>query len=258
MPCNSTKIRFKTLASGSKGNCALVLCDNTKLIIDMGISYLTLKRSLEENSLSFNDFSGILITHNHNDHIKGISTLMNKTKLPVYIPEAMYEGLKDYIPYARCIFLEDKDHINDLEIELIHTSHDAPYSVGFIITNEDKSLVYVTDTGYINRKYLNKMINHDIYLIESNHDEVMLMDGPYPRFLKERVISDQGHLSNKTTSKYLKKIVGSKTKYIVLAHLSEKNNTEEKALEAIKEQELDKKIKVLIARQYEESPIIEV
>jgi phosphoribosyl 1,2-cyclic phosphodiesterase len=102
------------------------------------------------------------------------------------------------------------------------------------------------------------MINHNIYIIESNHDEIMLMDGPYPRFLKERVISDQGHLSNTTTAKYLKKIVGEKTKYIVLAHLSEKNNTEEKALEAIKNQELNKNIEVLIARQYEETKMIEV
>ncbi len=256
MPCHS--IKTKTIASGSKGNCAIVLCNETKLIIDMGISYLTLKKSLEENSLSFSDFSGVLITHNHNDHIKGLTTLINKTKLNFYIPEAMYEGLKDIIPYARCIFIEDNFNINDVEIELIHTSHDAPYSVGFIIKYYEKSLVYITDTGYINRKYLNKMINHNIYIIESNHDEIMLMDGPYPRFLKERVISDRGHLSNKTTAKYLKKLVGPDTKYIVLAHLSETNNTEEKALEAIKEQELDKNIEIVIARQYEESKIIEV
>ncbi len=258
MPCHSIKIKAKTIASGSKGNCAIVLCENTKLIIDMGISYLTLKKSLEENSLSFSDFSGVLITHNHKDHTKGLRTLVNKTTLPFYIPEAMYDGLKEEIPYARCIFIEDEFKINDVDIELIHTSHDAPYSVGFIIKYEDKSLVYVTDTGYINRKYLKKMINHNIYIIESNHDEIMLMDGPYPRFLKERVISDQGHLSNKTTAKYLKNIVGPNTKYIVLAHLSEKNNTEEKALEAIKDQELDQNIEVLIARQYEESKMIEV
>jgi len=258
MPCNSIKIKAKVIASGSKGNCAIVLCNDTKIIIDMGISYLTLKKSLEENSLSFTDFSGVLITHNHNDHIKGLKTLVNKTKLYFYIPEAMYDGLQDIIPYYRCIFVDDTFNINDVDIELIHTSHDAPYSVGFIIKYEDKSMVYVTDTGYINRKYLNKMINHNLYIIESNHDEIMLMDGPYPRFLKERVISDQGHLSNTTTAKYLKKIVGEKTKYIVLAHLSEKNNTEDKALEAIKEQELDKNIEVLIARQYEETKMIEV
>jgi len=256
MQCNSIKI--KTIASGSKGNCTILLCDETNLIIDMGISFLTLKRSLEENSLSFDNFQGVLITHCHKDHIKGLATLINKTKLEVYIPEEMYDSLKEYVPYAKCKFIEDKFNINDVEIELIHTSHDAPYSVGYIIKRDNKSIVYVTDTGYINRKYLKKMVNHNLYLIESNHDEVMLMEGPYPRFLKERVISDKGHLSNNTTSKYLSEITGPNTEYIILAHLSEKNNTKEKALEAIKEANLDKKIKVLIADQYEEGPIIEV
>ena len=250
-------MKFKTIASGSKGNCTIVLCENTNLIIDMGISYLTLKKSLEENSLSFQDFSGILITHCHNDHIKGLASLIKHTNLNVYIPEGMYESLKEVVPYPKCIFIEDTFEINDVEIELIHTSHDAPSSVGYIITHNKKSLVYVTDTGYINRKFLAKMGDKDAYFIESNHDEVMLMNGPYPRFLKERVISDSGHLSNKTTANYLKKIIGPKTKHIVLAHLSENNNTEEKALEEAKKA-IGDKIPIGIARQYEESEMIEV
>ena len=250
-------MKLKTIASGSKGNCSIVLCDETNLIIDMGISFLTLKKTLEENSLSFNDFSGILITHCHKDHTKGLATLINKTKLEVYIPEGMYESLKEFVPYPKCKFIEDKFNINDVEIELIHTSHDAPSSVGYIIRHNDRSLVYVTDTGYINRKYLEKMKNHNCYLIESNHDEVMLMDGPYPRFLKERVISDYGHLSNYTTAKYLKKIVGSNTKNIVLAHISEVNNTKELAYNTIK-QEIDDNIRVTIAYQDTGTELIEV
>lgn len=251
-------MKFKVIASGSKGNCSIVLCNSAKIIIDMGISYLTLKRSLEENSLSFSEFSGILITHCHKDHISGLTSLIKHTKLEVYIPEDMYESLKEYVPYEKCKFITDEFYINNIKIELIHTSHDAPSSVGFIIEEDNKSLVYVTDTGYINRKYLAKMVEKDAYIIESNHDEIMLMDGPYHRFLKERVISDKGHLSNKTTARYLKKIIGTNTKTIVLAHLSEKNNTEEKALEAMREEELDKNINILIARQHEESPMIEV
>ena len=230
-----------------------MLCDNTNIIIDMGISYLTLKRSLEENSLSFVDFQGILITHCHKDHTSGLSTLVNKTQLNVYIPEGMYDSLKEYVPRSRCVFIDDNFTINDVNIELIHTSHDAPSSVGYIIEHNNKTLVYVTDTGYINRKYLDKMVGKDLYFIESNHDEVMLMDGPYPRFL-----NDKGHLSNNTTSKYLSKLVRENTKNIILAHLSEKNNTEEKALEAIRNQNLPKNIKIHIARQYEESEMIEV
>ena len=140
-------MKFKTLASGSKGNCTIVLCNETNLIIDMGISYLTLKRSLEENSLSFADFSGILVTHCHNDHTKGLASLIKHTNLNVYIPEEMYESLKEIVPSPKCIFIEDTFEINDVEIELIHTSHDVPYSVGFVIKQDNKSLVYVTDTG---------------------------------------------------------------------------------------------------------------
>ena len=143
-------MKVKTIASGSKGNCSIVLCGDTNIIIDMGISYLTLKKSLEENSLSFDQFSAILITHNHKDHINGLKTLINKTNIPVYIPEKMYDCLSEVVPKYRCEFIEDQFNINDVEIELIHTSHDAPCSVGFIITYNCKSLVYVTDTGYIN------------------------------------------------------------------------------------------------------------
>lgn len=251
-------MKIQTIASGSKGNSAIVLCDSAKLIIDMGIPYLTLKKRLEENSLSFEDFTGILITHNHKDHIKGLKSLIKHTNINVFIPEAMYESLKEEVPRSRCYFIDDEFDILNIHIELIHTSHDAPYSVGYIINEGEKSLVYVTDTGYINRKFLSKMVHKDIYVIESNHDEIMLMDGVYPRFLKERIISDKGHLSNKTTANYLKKIIGSNTKYVILAHISEKNNTEALALETTKSALKDYNVKIIAAAQEEPSEIIEV
>lgn len=251
-------MKFKVLASGSKGNCTVIISDEAKIIIDMGISYQTLKKSLEEDSLSLNDFTGILITHCHKDHTNGLASLVKHTRLKVYIPIKMYDSLKELISRDDCIFIEDNFKINDLKIELIHTSHDATASVGYIIENNNKSLVYVTDTGYINRKYLTKMLKKECYIIESNHDEKMLMDGPYPRFLKERVISDKGHLSNTTTAKYLQKIIGNNTKMIVLAHLSETNNTEELAYNTTKELLSDKSIEILVARQHESTAIIEV
>lgn len=251
-------MKVQVLASGSKGNVTIVLCDDIKLIIDMGLSYITVKRMLEEKNLTFNDFSGILITHGHSDHIKGLESLIKHTNLNVFIPQKMYIDLKEIVPESRCQFIDDNFNIGPINIELIHTSHDTNYSVGYIIEYNKKELVYVTDTGYINSKFLRKMVNKDIYIIESNHDEVMLMEGPYPRFLKERVIGDRGHLSNKTTAKYLKNIVGENTKYIVLAHLSEKNNTEELAYkETASIIDVDK-IELLIARQDEETKIIEV
>ena len=170
----------------------------------------------------------------------------------------MYDSLKEIVPYTSCNFIDQDFAINDINIKLLPTSHDAPSSTGFLIKEENRSLVYITDTGYINRKILNKIVNVNCYIIESNHDEVMLMDGPYPRFLKERVISDKGHLSNKTTAKYLSKIVGPNTKNIILAHRSETNNTEEKIKEAIEEVNLREDINVIIAKQNEPSPLIEI
>ncbi len=246
------------ISSGSKGNCAVILSEDTNIIIDAGISYLALEKKLEENSLSFDMFDAILITHCHKDHTSGLSSIIKHSKLNAYIPEAMYESLSTMIPYTRCIFIEDKFQINSFEIELIHTSHDAPSSVGFIIKNTNKTMCYVTDTGYINRKFLAKMVGLDLYVIESNHDEIMLMDGPYPRFLKERVISDKGHLSNATTAKYLKKIIGKNTKNIILAHLSQTNNTEELALKTVRLEVPDENIKIIIAKQDEVGPLIEV
>ena len=251
-------MKVQTIASGSKGNSCIVICDNTNIIIDVGISYQTLIKELAESNYKIKDFPILLITHNHKDHIKGLKTLMNKTNIMVYIPEKMYDDIKTDVPKERCVFIKDKFNIDDIEIELIHTSHDAPTSVGYIIKEKDKSMVYITDTGYINRKYLTKMTEKDLYIIESNHDEKMLMDGPYPRFLKERVISDKGHLSNLTTAKYLSKIIGKNTKYIILAHISEKNNTEELAYNTTKNELKRYKGQIIIAKQYEKGPLIEV
>lgn len=251
-------MKIKTLASGSKGNVTLLICENTKILIDIGLSYISVKGHLEENNIEINSIDGLLITHSHSDHIKGLPTLIKKTNIMVYIPEEMYHEIKDVVPEDRCIFINDKFNINNVNIELIHTSHDTDFSVGYIIEYKEKTLVYVTDTGYINRKYLNKMINKNVYIIESNHDETLLMDGPYPRFLKERVISDRGHLSNKTTASYLKKLTTENTKYIILAHLSEKNNTKDLAYSETYNVIKDKQIKLLIAEQNEESEMIEV
>ena len=109
-------MKFKVLASGSKGNCTVIMTDEAKIIIDMGISYQTLKKSLEEDSLSLNDFTGILITHCHKDHTNGLASLVKHTKLKVYIPIKMYDSLKELISKDDCIFIEDNFKINDIKI----------------------------------------------------------------------------------------------------------------------------------------------
>lgn len=251
-------MKLKVLASGSKGNSSLVICDDTKILIDIGISYSRIKSHLEINNITIDEITALFITHSHSDHIKGLKTFLKETNIKVYIPEEMHAELKEILPKERCIFIEDKFNINNVSVELIHTSHDTDFSVGYIIEYKNRTLVHVTDTGYINRKYLKKMEDKNVYLIESNHDETMLMDGPYPRFLKERVISDRGHLSNKTTAGYLKKIITDNTNCVILAHISEKNNTKDLAYQESNEVLKDKNIRLLVAEQDNESELIEV
>ncbi len=252
-------MKIKVLASGSKGNATYIETKKSKILIDIGITYQHLSSELSAIDRTPKDLDAILITHTHSDHIKGLQVLVKKTNIPVYVSEKMIVELKEKIPITSCHYLEEHFFLNDIEVELIHTSHDVD-SVGYILSNEDKSIVYVTDTGYINRRYLKRMKNKDLYIMESNHDEKMLMDGPYPFILKQRVLSDKGHLSNHTTAKYLQEIVGEKTKCIVLAHISENNNTEELAYQTTKEvldeSHIDKPI--IIAQQNKSLEVIEV
>lgn len=252
-------MKVKVLASGSKGNCTLIKLDKINILIDIGITYQQLVVELEKQNLKPKDISTILITHTHSDHIKGLTILVKKTNLKVYALEEMINELQKKIPLDNIFLYEDPLEIEDLKINLIRISHDVE-GVGFVIEHNHHSLVYITDTGYINRKYLPLIKNKNVYIIESNHDEEMLMEGPYPYILKQRVISDKGHLSNHTTAGYLLESVGDNTKKIVLAHISEKNNTEELALNTTKEL-LEKNgiyKEIIVAKQYESLEEIEV
>jgi len=252
-------MRFKVLASGSKGNSTYIETNELKILIDIGIGYQRLENELSNINISPKELDAILITHTHHDHINGLQALVKKTNLKVYITEEMEEEILNKIPSENIKLLEDNFNIKDLEIELIHTSHDVD-SVGYILTEKNKTLVYVTDTGYINRKYLKRIIDKNAYVIESNHDEKMVMDGPYPFILKQRVISDKGHLSNYTTAEYLTGLVGENTKYVILAHISENNNTEELAYQTTKNRFIEEGIEqeILLAKQYESLDLLEI
>lgn len=172
----------------------------------------------------------------------------------------MYKELKEILPKEKIELYNDKMHLKDVTIDLVHTSHDAPGSVVFLISSDSSSLVYITDTGYINEKYYNLLSNREIYYIESNHDEQMLLIGPYPHYLKQRILSDRGHLSNGATATYLEKFIGEKTKYIILGHISEANNTKELAFNTTKEaiERTKYRPKILIASQEEIGEVVEV
>ncbi len=254
-------IKVKVIASGSKGNSCLITIDKINILIDIGISYKRLQESLNKNELTATDITAIFITHEHDDHISGLKVFSKRHNIPIYVPLNTEDYFKTLLNKENIYTVEKENFIDNVVISTIKTSHDSLGSNGYIIKSGDKSLAYVTDTGYINQKYLTKLTNHHVYIMESNHDEELLMNSTKPHHLKQRILSDKGHLSNYSSANYLKKIIGNNTTHIILAHLSEENNTEEHAHEmlvnTLTKDQLNNK-KIIIARQREESELIEV
>ena len=251
-------MRVCVLSSGSKGNTTYIESDNAKILIDVGNSAKYVKEKLEDIGTNPSDINAILITHTHVDHIKGLKVFAKKYNVPVYITDIMLKSLDFLDNY---VILSDEFDINDIHITAIKTSHDAPDSRGYIVTSGEKSIVYITDTGYINRKYFDILKNRNIYIMESNHDIEMLNNGSYPFNLRQRILSDKGHLSNYDSAKYLSSFIGDNTKYIMLAHLSEDNNTEELAYETLDNRLKEENIhvdKIIIAKQNKETEFISI
>lgn len=229
-------MRAFVLASGSEGNSTYVETGKHKILIDAGRNTKYITNKLSEINVDIKDIDIIFISHAHKDHVESLRVLLNKNHPTVYIGRNMLSELNDIRTYDNFMYYdEDIIIFDDFKIELIKTSHDANDSHGFIIHYEDKRLVQITDTGYLNMKFLNTLRNCDYYIFESNHDIEMIINGPYPDYLKARIVGPKGHLSNKEASIYLAKMVGDNTKKIVLAHLSKHNNTEEIALNTINE-----------------------
>lgn len=245
---------ISVLASGSKGNCTYVEYKNTKILIDIGMSCNYVENNLREMDINPKDIDGVLITHLHNDHICGLKNFCKKFNTNIYISSKMEDDIKNLVQAPNISYVSKEMIINDIEIKVIKTSHDIE-SYGYIINNK---LVYITDTGYLNIKYFDMLKNKDMYIIESNHDIETLINGEYPYMLKQRILSDKGHLSNKDCSYYLSQLIGDNTKYVVLAHLSEANNTKEKALEEYYCKNKDNNIKVIVATQNERTKRIKI
>ena len=250
-------MKVSVLSSGSKGNTTYIETDNAKILIDIGNTSKYVKEKLEGFGVDPLSLDAILITHTHVDHIKGLKVFENKYHIPVYISKVMHDSLDfldNYVYIDRNAF-----DIKDMHIDVIKTSHDAPDSRGYIISNKGKSIVYITDTGYINEKYFEILKNRNLYIMESNHDIEMLTNGRYPFNLRQRILSDKGHLSNPDSSKYLSSFIGNNTEYVLLAHLSEENNTEKLAYETLvnKLKEDKKKIdNIIITKQDKETELI--
>ena len=249
------------LASGSKGNSTLIRSKNANFLIDAGSTAKNISEKLSENCMTLDDINYILISHTHADHTSALKTIINKAKPTIILSELMYQDLDYLREYNNIMYLQDNLFLDGVLIENIKTSHDASDSRGYILTEDGSSVVQITDTGYLNQKYFEKLKNKSIYIMESNHNVEMLMHGRYPKWLKARVASDVGHLSNESSAFYLSKLIGPNTKKVILAHLSEENNTPELAISTLdhelKENNIDF-INYETAKQNEKTELVEV
>ena len=228
-------MKIHVLASGSEGNSTYIESENHKILFDLGMNTKYIVEKLREIEILPQDIDYVFISHVHNDHTSALRTFTNRFSPMICMTQSMFYELPDISGYEHIMIYEDEVILNDIKIETVKTSHDVTDSRGFIITDKETSVVLLTDTGYLNQKLYPKLKNKNIYLLESNHDIEALMNGPYPAWLKARVCSDYGHLSNKAAAYHLTKLIGKKTKKIVLMHLSHKNNTESLALTTLKE-----------------------
>ena len=249
------------LASGSKGNVTYIETKTHKLLLDVGKNYKYIKEQLESINVNIKDIDYILISHLHDDHISALETIVKNIKPTVCLTKLMLKHLPALKEYKGILLYEEDIYIDDVIINSIKSSHDSIDSRNFIIEEGKSSVVYITDTGYINVKNFPKLYNKNLYLMESNHDIELLNNGPYPVWLKKRVLSDVGHLSNKAASFYLTKLIGPDTKKVILMHLSETNNTKEKSLETLNETFLEYEIgfkNVKVSDQYTRSEVVKL
>jgi len=230
-------MKFCTLASGSGGNCTFVSCKGTNLLIDTGISMRRISASLKCLNYDLSDISGILITHSHSDHISALKMLSKYYCIPIYAPaqtaRVICSSVPETRPFMSAFEPDGRFELGSISVSSFRTPHDSYDSVGYCLSSGGKTLSFVTDLGYVTEKILNSITGSDAVILESNHDVEMLKNGNYPYFLKERIINNNGHLSNDQCGALAAHLVSSGTKRIVLAHLSKENNIPQLAYKTV-------------------------
>nr|WP_263324012.1 MBL fold metallo-hydrolase [Neobacillus sp. Marseille-Q6967] len=227
-------LRYSILASGSTGNALYVESDDHSFLVDAGFSGKQMEALFQQIDRDISKLSGIFVTHEHSDHIKGIGVLARKYRLPVYANEntwkAMDKLVGDIPTEQKMIFnTETVKSFGSTDIESFGVSHDAAEPMFYVFHQSGKKLVLITDTGYVSDRMKGIISNADAYIFESNHDVQMLRMGRYPWNIKRRILSDVGHVSNEDAALALSEVVGDNTKRVYLAHLSLDNNMKDLA-----------------------------
>lgn len=234
-------MRMVSIASGSSGNCIYIGSESTHILVDAGISNKRIEQGLNEIGLKGGEMDGILITHEHSDHIKGLGVLSRKHHLPIYGTRATLEQIASTSSLGtidrellRPISPDVDFSLGDLTIKAFSIDHDAADPVAYRVKNGSRTVAVATDMGHFDPYIIQHLEGLDAILLESNHDVRMLETGPYPYYLKRRILGDRGHLSNENAGRLLSYILHDNMKKILLGHLSRENNYEELAYETVR------------------------
>lgn len=226
-------MKLSVLASSSSGNSVYIEDDNFRCLVDAGLTGKKITKNLEQIGRDIKEVDAIFVTHEHIDHIKGIGVLARKYNIPVYANKLTWDNMSKIGEIKSDLKFhfekEDSKIFNGLVVNSFGVSHDAANPQFYTFEKDGKRVSILTDTGYISDKMVDYVKDSHTLVYESNHEENVLLSGPYPWPTKQRILSDKGHLSNTDSANYLTKIVGSNTKNVLLAHLSEQNNTKELA-----------------------------
>jgi len=234
-------MRLCSIASGSSGNCIYAGSDHTHLLIDTGVSKKRIEAGLNELEVKGEELNGILITHEHSDHIQGLGVFSRRYEIPIYATPGTIRGICASNSLGRMpegllyeIEIDQKFTLGDLNIKPFEISHDANQPSGFRIEDQKKVIAIATDLGVYDEYTVENLSGLDAVLLEANHDIHMLEVGPYPYPLKRRVMGERGHLSNELSGRLLCDILHDDLKFVMLGHLSKENNYERLAHETVK------------------------
>ncbi len=234
------KIKFISLASGSSGNCYYLGTETYGILIDAGIGIRTIKKTLKEFSIALDTIKAVFITHDHADHIKAVGHLGEKMNIPIYTTTLIHEGInKSYCmteklnTSVRILEKQQPMQLNDFTIESFEVPHDGTDNVGYCIEIDGRIFSFLTDLGEITNTAAKYICKAHYLIIEANYDEEMLKMGPYPKHLKERIISKTGHMSNVDTADFLAENITEHLQHIWLCHLSKDNNHPELAYKTV-------------------------